>query len=266
MARPWIKKLAYRMGYDVSLRRLPELAAKRRLLKVPRDMPAEFVALYEQARPFTMTSVERMYALFEAVRHVVRRGIPGDLVECGVWQGGSAMLMALTLLAEGDTRRIHLFDTFAGMTRPGEVDRRARDGAEQISRWQQFDRGDHNAWCYAGLDEVRANMASTGYPASMLDFVAGKVEDTLPARAPEKIALLRLDTDWYQSTYHELAHLFPRLVPGGVLVLDDYGSFEGARKAVDQYFAENAIGLFLHRIDSTGRIAVLPGSQSDSRT
>lgn len=260
MARPWIKKLAYRMGYDVSLRRLPELDARRRHLKVPRDMPGEFVALYDKARPFTLTSVERMYALHEGVRHVVRQGIAGDLVECGVWRGGSAMLMALALLAEGETgRRIHLFDTFAGMTRPGEIDRRARDGAEQVSRWRHFDKGERNDWCYAPLAEVRANMLSTGYPETALVFVEGRVEETLPARAPERIALLRLDTDWYASTYHELVHLFPRLAPGGVLLLDDYGSFEGARRAVDQYLAEQGVNLFLHRIDSTGRIAVKPG-------
>jgi hypothetical protein len=99
-------------------------------------------------------------------------------------------------------------------------------------------------------------MATTGYPADKLVFVKGRVEDTLPGSAPAAVALLRLDTDWYQSTRHELEHLYPRLAAGGVLVLDDYGSFEGARKAVDEYFAEYDIGPYLHRVDSTGRIAV----------
>jgi len=257
MTPRWLRKLAFRMGYDVTVRRLPQLDAQRRTLKVPRDMPPEFVDIYDRCRNFTMTSVERMHALYDGVRHVVACGVPGDLVECGVWKGGSAMLMALTLEALGDTeRRLWLYDTFAGMTRPEEVDRRARDGSDTITRWEFFDREGHNEWAYAGLDEVRGNMRATGYPESRIVYVEGEVEQTLPMRIPERIALLRLDTDWYRSTRHELDHLFPRLQPGGVLVLDDYGSFEGARKAVDEYLAEHDIALFLHRIDSTGRIAI----------
>jgi hypothetical protein len=84
----------------------------------------------------------------------------------------------------------------------------------------------------------------------------GKVEDTIPADIPEKIALLRLDTDWYESTKHELIHLFPRLQKGGVLIIDDYGFWKGARKAVDEYFAENNIQILLNRIDDTGRMAI----------
>ena len=257
MVKTSLKKFAYRFGYDFTLRKLPQYDTLRRRLGIPRDMDPGFAEIYEKAAPFTMTSVERMYALYEGIRHVVARNVPGDLVECGVWQGGSSMVMALTLAMLGDTsRKIHLYDTFTGMTRPDEVDRRARDSAEQISRWQHFERGDHNEWCYASLEEVRANMATTGYPADKLVFVKGRVEDTLPGSAPAAVALLRLDTDWYQTTRHELKHLYPRLAAGGVLVLDDYGSFEGARKAVDEYFAENDIGPYLHRVDSTGRIAV----------
>src|ERR1051325_10354963 len=86
----------------------------------------------------------------------------------------------------------------------------------------------------------------------------GTVEETIPAQAPERIALLRLDTDWYESTRHELVHLYPRLVPGGVLIIDDYGHWEGARKAVDEYIAQNNLRLFLNRIDYAGRLAIKP--------
>ena len=252
-----LRKLAFRFGYDVTLRRLPQFDTKQRTLGVPRDMGPEFVDIYEQTRAFTMTSVERMHALYGAVRHVAGTGVPGDFVECGVWRGGSSMLIARTLLGLGESgRRIHLFDTFAGMTRPAEVDRRSRDGAEMISRWEHFERDGHNEWTYASLDEVRANLTATGYPEADLVFVEGTVETTLPDAAPKAIALLRLDTDWYESTYHELLHLYPRLSPGGVLILDDYGSFDGARKAVDQYFGEQGLAPFLHRIDSTGRLVI----------
>ena len=216
MTPRWLRKLAYRFGYDIAIRRLPQYDTRRRAWRVPRDMDPAFLDIYEKTSPHTMTSVERMYALYEGVRHVVARGVPGDLVECGVWRGGSAMLMALTLLDLGETgRRIYLYDTFAGMTRPGAVDRRSRDGAEQMTRWELSRRGDHSEWAYAPIEEVRANMLSTGYPAESLVFVEGEVERTLPGTAPQRAALLRLDTDWYQSTYHELTHLFPRLSAGG---------------------------------------------------
>lgn len=87
-------------------------------------------------------------------------------------------------------------------------------------------------------------------------FVKGKVEDTVPEKAPDRISLLRLDTDWYESTYHGLLHLYPRLSVGGVLIIDDYGHWAGAKKAVDQYLNENHLKLLLNRIDDTGRIGV----------
>lgn len=262
MTGRWLKRLAFRLGYDFSLRRLPQHEARRKALAVPRDMEPAFVAIYERCAPYTMTSAERMYALYQGVRHAVARGIDGDMVECGVWRGGSAMLIALALMElDAADRRIVLFDTFAGMTRPDAVDRRAKDGSETLTKWEHFRRDGHNDWAYAPLDEVKANMASTGYPADRIDYVAGAVEETLPDRAPARIALLRLDTDWYRSTYHEMLHLFPRLAPGGVLILDDYGSFEGARKAVDQYMDETGTALFLHRIDSTGRLAIKEAAQ-----
>jgi hypothetical protein len=115
---------------------------------------------------------------------------------------------------------------------------------------------DASDWCYAPIDEVMKNAFDTGYPGERFHFVKGKVEDTIPNEIPEKIALLRLDTDWYESTRHELIHLFPRLSPYGILIIDDYGCWQGAKKAVDEYILENNLRIFLSRIDSTGRIAI----------
>jgi hypothetical protein len=109
-----------------------------------------------------------------------------------------------------------------------------------------------------GLDAVRRTVLGSGYPAERVHFVEGRVEDTLPAHAPEQLALLRLDTDWYESTRAEMEHLYPRLVPGGVLIIDDYGHWEGARRAVDEHFAAHGPAPLLHRIDYTARIAVKP--------
>ena len=230
-----------RRGYSILNRRVAQP-----------DMDAQFADLYGRCRPLTMTPVERMYALYEATKYVVARDVPGDVVECGVWRGGSAMLAALTLDRVGvRDRAIHLFDTFAGMTEPTD-----RDGQTALREWRKRDRGDHNEWCYSSRDEVEANMLSTGYPADRVVLVEGKVEETLPAQAPERIALLRLDTDWYESTYHELVHLYPRLEPGGVLIIDDYGYWSGARQAVDRYLAELETPVLLNRIDHGGRIAI----------
>lgn len=260
MVYRWLRKLAFRLGYDFTLRRLPQYAIQSRVLRVPRDMEPAFVDIYAASREFTLTSVERMYALYSAIRYLDHAGVGGDVVECGVWRGGSCMLAARTLMALGDdTRHLHLYDTFAGMTRPQAVDTRQRDGSEQISRWEVFQREGHNAWCFAPLEEVRANLLSTGFPEQRMSFVQGAVEQTLPAHAPAAIALLRLDTDWYASTLHELEHLYPRLSPGGVLIIDDYGAYQGARDAVDGYFADNGIDMLLHRIDTAGRIGVKPG-------
>ena len=101
------------------------------------------------------------------------------------------------------------------------------------------------------------NLYATGYPKNNFVFIQGPVETTIPAPStPKKIALLRLDTDWYQSTYHELTYLYPRLVKGGVIIIDDYGHWPGARKACDKYFKVNNINILLNRIDYTGRIGI----------
>ncbi len=111
-------------------------------------------------------------------------------------------------------------------------------------------------WAIAGFDEVRDSVQGTGYPEDKIHFVQGGVEETVPEHAPAEIALLRLDTDWYASTKHELVHLYPRLAPGGVLIIDDYAYWRGARQAVDEYVREKELTLLLIRIDHGARVAV----------
>jgi O-methyltransferase len=233
-----------------------ELVPYRGAAGLPNDFDPATAALVDRVRPYTMTSPERIYAVCQSTRYLLQAGIPGALVECGVWKGGSMMAAACTLLDCGVTdRELYLFDTFAGMTPPGEWDRSHRGESAQ-DRLASQPGQDPSNWCRCTLDEVRENMRATGYPASRIHFVPGKVEDTLPAAAPDAISLLRLDTDWYESTRHELLHLFGRLSVGGVLIIDDYGHWEGARRAVDEYLAENRLPLLLNRIDYTGRVAV----------
>jgi hypothetical protein len=232
------------------------------------DLEEEFLTLWERVRPWTMTSVERAYGLWQAAVRIAETGLPGDLGECGVWKGGSCMLMALTLLSRGaEERKLWLFDTFAGMPEPGPEDVIAWNNlpVEERNR-RERDRG---RVPFAGWDipaeEVRENLLSTGYPPENLRLVCGPVEETLRGKGPlpEKLCLLRLDTDFYASTRTELEVLYPRLVPGGFLILDDYGHFKGARQAVDEYFASfpgsAAQPPFLHRLDYTGRLGIKPG-------
>jgi len=196
-----------------------------------------------------------MYAAYQAANYVAASGLPGSVVECGVWKGGSSMMMMLTLAARGvRDRDFFLYDTFEGMVEPGQRDVDFR-GLEARDTWLQLQSDGKQAWCYSSLDEVKENVTRTGYPLERVRFVRGKVEDTIPEQAPEgQIALLRLDTDWFESTYHELKQLYPKLVTGGVVIIDDYGFWRGAREATDQYFREISAPVLLNRIDGTGRM------------
>lgn len=216
-----------------------------------------FERRYAEAAPFTMTSRERMYACWQSATYVVAAGVPGDVVECGVWRGGATMMMAGALSDAGDTSRtIWLYDTFAGMSEPGRRDVKA-DGPHARAKWDARKRDDGVVdWCLAPLAEVRDNLRRTAYPEDRLRFVQGKIEDTIPAEMPAHIAILRLDTDWYESTRHELEHLLPRVVRGGVVLIDDYGDWQGARQAVDEYLHSRDARLLLARTDFTGRIAI----------
>jgi O-methyltransferase len=210
-------------------------------------------ALIDAVRPWTMTGLERIYAVIQAARYVSDYNIPGSIVECGVWRGGSMAAVARSLLQKNDVSRdLYLFDTFEGLPDPKaeDIEYSGTHAAEVIRRDPTARCGD------APLDQVREVMRATGYPAGKTHLIAGKVEETIPAAAPESIALLRLDTDWYESTRHELVHLFPRLSKTGVIIIDDYGHWLGARKACDEYFSSNRVPILLHRIDYTGRIAL----------
>jgi predicted O-methyltransferase YrrM len=207
-----------------------------------------------------MTTPERIHALVEAVAYIERRAVEGAMVECGVWMGGSAMAMALAMLHHGQTDRdIYLYDTFAGMSAPTSADVSVYGEPAGVKFAASRSTDGASDWCRAPLDEVRTNVLSTDYPADRVHFIEGKVEETIPGRAPERIALLRLDTDWYESTRHELEHLYPRLSRHGVLIIDDYGHWQGARKAVDEYFERLGQPVLLHRIDKTCRVVVKTG-------
>lgn len=245
-----------------SRRPRPEQGARSRTDDLLALAGEEDRAIAERALPYTMTGAPRLLATIDAVRYCLAREVPGALVECGVWRGGSVLAMILTLQElSADDRDIYLYDTFEGMTQPTAADVSDFDGAA-VTAWEQAGQENRRPW--EGLfgsevfneQAVRSLLLSTGYPEARLHFVRGPVEQTLPDAAPDSIALLRLDTDWYESTRHELLHLFPLLRPGGVLIIDDYGHWHGARRAVDEYFGSSHPPLLMSRIDYTGRMAV----------
>jgi hypothetical protein len=229
-------KMINSMGYDI-----------RKIDFIEPDFDKLHVKIMKKVQQHTLTSKERLNELLRAIDYISKARIMGDIVECGVYRGGSMMACAIRLLEIGDVERtLHLFDTFEGMPKGDKID------VDIYGKSSSY----YTGWACAGLDEVRTNMHSTKYPVDNIRYVKGKVEDTLPDATPDQIALLRLDTDWYSSTLHELNCLYDKIPTGGVLIIDDYGHFEGARQAVDEFFQTRGEAVFLSRIDYTGRLII----------
>ncbi len=246
--RPKLKRMVRALGVKPS-RSVP-------IGQFPPDFDDRTIRIVNRVNEFTMTGPERLQAFIYAVRYVVENGIQGSIVECGVWRGGSMMAAALTLKELGDeSRDLYLYDTYEGMSAPTEA-----DGQNAIATFAQRKlSADTSDWCRSPREEVEQNLVGTGYPREKLHFIQGKVEDSLPAYAPVgPIAILRLDTDWYESTRQELLHLYPKLVSRGVLIIDDYDTWQGSRAAVDEFLAAEKPCLLLNRIDFAARIAVKP--------
>jgi O-methyltransferase len=211
---------------------------------------------YVRQSHLSTSSDERLFATIMACRYVVDRDIEGDFVECGVWRGGNSIIAADVFKTMHSKKLVWLFDTFSGMTEPTAADVNWR-GEPADTKFRASRKQGHNSWCYAPIEEVQANFSKAGLLDGRVRFVKGDVAQTLanPAGLPDSISILRLDTDWYESTRSELEALYPRLSRGGVLIIDDYGHWGGARKAVDEYFEAKARP-FLQYIDQTARIAV----------
>jgi hypothetical protein len=223
--------------------------------QAPKHLEPEFLAANAICGPCSTTSIDALYALWRAVGYVTRHDVPGDFVECGVFKGGSTMLAACAFHHFKDAaRKLYLYDTFEGMTAPTDRDRdfAGRTPEQHLKTWGAATMSDMTN---GPIDEVRQNLAKTPLPADRFVLVKGKVEDTIPGTLPPgPISILRLDTDWYESTKHELVHLFPRLAPGGVLIVDDYGFWQGAREACDEYFDAHPTRILLTRIDRIGAV------------
>lgn len=204
-----------------------------------------FWQIVREVHDFTQLAIEPMWSLYEAVRYLTARGIKGDFIECGVFFGGASMLIAKTLLSlEDASRELWLYDSFEGFVGEQTNDDVTWYGDTIERRFPDFE------------DIAKNNIASTGYPLEKIRLAKGDIEKTAADNKNGDIALLRLDTDTYHSTKAELEHFYPKLVSGGILIIDDYGHAFGARRAVDEYFAEPSKPLLLNRVNFTNRLAV----------
>lgn len=232
------------------------------LLKVVQTLPVETsesnIQIIKKVKPFTMTSELRILSLLNSVEYIIDQKIQGDFVECGVWAGGSVMAIALKLHELGiNDRKIWLYDTFEGMTEPETIDKKIKTGVAAKTLLLASNKASGSTiWAVSSLDEVKSNLKTTGYDMNCFEFVVGPVEETLLNKIPSQISILRLDTDWYKSTKIELEILWDKLVESGVLIVDDYGHWSGAKKAVDEFFQNQKTKGMLIPIDDTGRIAI----------
>jgi len=221
------------------------------------ELAREDRELLDAVRGLSMTSPIAQWEFIRAIRHIEENRIEGDIVECGVWRGGNLVIAGLLRGRLGFNRQIWAFDTFAGMTKPSTSDFKPAEHLDAGKKFASLKRDGYNEWCLASEDEVLRNFGDLVGDRD-LRTVKGPVEETLanPNNLPDRIAILRLDTDFFESTKVELEVLYPRLSKGGVLIIDDYGEWAGARKAVDEYFAGQPV--WLHYVTHTVRLMIKP--------
>ena len=221
----------------------------------PIEADIEIKKLVNLSSKFSMTGKKRMYLLSQAIMNVKNNNLEGDFVECGVWQGGNILLYNLLNNHYNLKKLIFAYDTFDGMPTPQKIDfTHNGTSAHKLMNMSERIDGKNDIHCIASLNLVKKNILKYSNLNS-IKFVEGEVEKTLlnEENLPKKISILRLDTDFYSSTKKELEILYPRLVSGGVCIIDDYGYWRGARKAVDEYFGDQK---WLHIVDQTCRYLI----------
>jgi hypothetical protein len=213
---------------------------------------------YVVGNGLTSASRARVASTIAACRYAVDRSLGFPFVECGTWRGGNAIAAAMTFDLYQAENEIWIYDTFAGMTAPGKRDRNAHSNEDVERKYRRRIDGANVDWCFASKADVIGNVERAGLEISRFRLIEGDVLSTLvlPENLPEAISVLRLDTDWYESTLQELRVLYPLLSNSGVLLIDDYGHWEGARAAVDEYFVSFPPRPLLSAVDYTGRVGV----------
>jgi O-methyltransferase len=206
---------------------------------------------------YSMCPPAAHWSIIQSIKYISQKKIAGDFVECGVFKGGNLILMNHQMKKLNLSKKIFAFDTFDGMSEPTVYDKDLKDKSADKTFNNYKDRNEK--WCYGSLEEVKKNLEQydKNYQNNF-NLIKGKVEDTLKKNdnLPDKISLLRLDTDFYESTKIELEVLYPRLSKGGILIIDDYGHWKGSQKAVDEYLDLKNNFYFLHRVDYGTRLLI----------
>ena len=240
-------------GYDVRIFNLASF---------PPEFSSRDIEIFNFIRNnnLSMVSRERLIATISACKYAVANNIEGDFVECGVWRGGNSIAAKMIFEEYKSDKKVFLFDTFGGMTEPTIEDVRANGDKKAFTEFENNKKDSHNEWCYASIEDVQQNFAKSGVDVSNVHFIKGDVCQTLLDKTvvPGKISVLRLDTDWYESTRMEMNILYPLMSKQGVLLIDDYGHWDGARKAIEEYFQSSGVTRpMLHYTDHSGRAAIV---------
>ena len=259
MIRNLAKKIADKCGYEVRRKD----AMLRELMPTEFDKTERDIVHYIVDNDLSMTPPERICATIFACKHVVLNDIAGDFIECGVWRGGQSLAAKMALEHLGSNKQVYMFDTFAGMTEPTDADTSNYTDEGTIEKFQREQQSDHNEWAYASLGDVQNSCKKAGVNMDGIHLIEGDVLKTLEVtdNIPQSVSILRLDTDWYESTLKELDILYPKLTIGGAILVDDYGHWDGSRKAVDEYFArdDTADRPLVHYTDYSARAGVKVG-------
>lgn len=224
-----LKRVVGRATY-VKERALSRVSLKRRAIRV--------------GAANSLCTRDRLLGLQKLAHEVAQRHHTGDVVECGVYRGGSAVVLGERLLRSTESRAMWLFDVFSGMPEPGPED-------------------PPEAWAETGTlvsseEIVRKTFLLAKVPLDPVHIVVGRYEETLPGFKPAPVAFLHLDCDWYDSVKLCMDTFYDAVLPGGAIVFDDYGWWSGCRKAVDEFLAERSLDVRLVPIDSTSHYFIKP--------
>ena len=257
-----IKKIIYKISRSIAKKfgyKLVQKENENLNFQFPEYTDDE-LRLIEISKKNTMTSYQKLNFLLRSIEHVYNNKIDGDFVECGVWKGGNIILFKNMMnKLNMQNKKIYAFDTYEGMTKPSDIDvdlRFKQEKAKDVMDISPKDYNIHNIHSYYPIEKVKKNIIDNCKDLENIKFIKGDVLKTLliSDNIPEKISILRLDTDWYESTKIELEILFPKLVNNGILIIDDYGDYKGCKKAVDEYFRDKKFNIF--KIDEGGRMLI----------
>lgn len=254
MIKQSIKKILKNFSYEIK-----KIKKKNPLLFNLKNKN-NFEEYYEICKNESLNvSKERFVSLYQTINYIYKNNIDGDFVECGVFMGGSAMMMSYAMSEfeiNNKNKMIWLYDTFEGMANPSIHDENILNEKATIELKNKTKKeNSKDIWAYSSINYVKENINKTNISSDRVKYVKGLVEETLSKDKPKKISLLRLDTDFYESTKVELEELYPLLEIGGAIIIDDYGHWKGCKKAVDEYF-ENKKNIFFQQIDYSGLIGV----------